>query len=120
MATLMFEVEENPNCEGMPQLIFNTLTSGRRITHIRTSKSGKDMTFHRITGWCSEGGGSPCEAWAVRIIESGSGEGLLIYGGDWGVRFMDPKAEGPWDINSPNQWGETYLILLEDSDVRYA
>lgn len=120
MATLMFEVEENSNCEGMPQLIFNTMATAGRISHVKTSKSGRDMTFHPITGWSSEGGGSPCDAWAVRIEESGTGEGLLIYGGDWGLRVMPPNVHEEWDIESANQWGETYLILGDDSEVRYA
>lgn len=120
MATLMFEVDENPNCGGMPQLIFNTMSTARRITHIKTSKSGKDLSFHPITGWRSQDGGSACDAWAIRIEESGSGEGILVFGGDWGLRLMDPAFPEAWDINSKHQWGEQYFILLEDSEVCYA
>lgn len=120
MAMFMFEVEENPNCEGMPQLIFNTLAEGRQISHVKAARTGGQTTFHRITGWSSAGGGAPSPAYVVKIEESGSGVGWLVYGGDWGVRLMPPGVTEAWGLASKTQWGEPYLLLNNESDVRYA
>lgn len=120
MAMLMFEVEENHNCEGMPQLIFNTMETAREVTHVKTARVDSRATFHPITGWSSDGGGTPCPAYAVEVEESGSGVGWLVYGGDWGVRLMDTNVSEPWAVDSRNQWGEPYLLLNDVSEVRYA
>ncbi|MSQ11549.1 MAG: hypothetical protein EXR48_02450 [Dehalococcoidia bacterium] len=119
MAMLMFEVEENPNCEGMPQLIFNTLAAARQATHVKASRSGA-ATFHRVTGWSSAGGGTPCPAYAVRVEESGSGEGVLVYGGDWGIRLMPPETSEAWRLATEQQWGEPFLLLNDEYEVRYS
>ena len=79
---LMLEVEDNANCDGVPQLIFNTMAEPRPVAKVITGPFGEETSFHRVTGWCSENNGSPCTAYAVKIQESGAGEALLIYGGD--------------------------------------
>ena len=117
---LMLEVEENENCERLPQLIFNTLEEGRPVTHVRTIAPGGETAFHRVTGWCSSGEGSPCPAYAVKIEESGLGEAVLVYGGDWGIRLMSAAVDEPWDLGSPNQWGEGLLSVDDGSQVKLA
>ena len=117
---LMLEVEDNANCDGVPQLIFNTLDEPRQVTEVIAGDFGQDATLHRVTGWSSQGNGSPCPAYAVRIQESGAGEALLVYGGgDWGLRFMPVALEEEWSLDSPNQWGENFLSLDNESQVRF-
>ena len=117
---LMLEVEDNANCDGVPQLIFNTMAESRPVAEVITGPFGEATSFHKVTGWCSENNGSPCPAYAVKIQESGAGEALLIYGGDWGLRFMRSDLKEDWDIASPNQWGENFLSLDDESQVRFS
>ena len=41
----------------------------------------------------------------------------LVYGGDWGVRMKPDGSDEEWDIDSPHQWGEPYLMLTDADDV---
>lgn len=118
MALLMFEVEDNENCAGVPQLIFNTFAEARPISHVKLPYQGSAQ-FHRVTGWDSQSPGGPSTAYGVKIEESGGGEALLVYGGDWGLRIMRPGLDELWDINSENQWGEAYLMLGDESGVMF-
>jgi hypothetical protein len=29
------------------------------------------------------------------------------------------QIDEPWNLTSPNQWGEAYLLLSTDRDIRY-
>jgi hypothetical protein len=117
--SFMLEVEDNANCDGVPQLIFNTMVESRLVAEVLTGDFGKETTLHKVTGWSSENDGSPCPAFAVKIQESGSGEALLIYGGDWGLRFMPSELTEDWDITSTNQWGENFLSLDAEAQINY-
>jgi hypothetical protein len=117
---LFLEVEDNPNCEGIPQLIYSTLGEPRPVTHVMAARRGINTQMHRVTGWSSESGGSPCPAFAVRVEDSGAGSSLLVYGGDWGLRLLPPGPEEPWGLHSAHQWGEPYLVLGDESEVRFA
>lgn len=116
----MLEVEDNANCDGVPQLMFNTMAESRLVAEVLTGDFGKEAVFHKVTGWSSENDGSPCPAYAVKIQESGSGEALLIYGGDWGLRLMPADLDEAWDLASDNQWGENFLSLDGESQVKYS
>ncbi len=117
--SLMLEVEDNANCDGVPQLIFNTMGEPRQVVEVIAGDFGQESTLHRVTGWSSEGDGSPCPAYAVHIEESGAGEALLVYGGDWGLRLIPASIEEEWSLDSPNQWGENFLSLDDESQVRF-
>ena len=117
--SLMLEVEDNANCDGVPQLVFNTMGEPRQVTAVMAGDFGQEVTLHRVTGWSSEGDGSPCPAYAVRIQESGEGEALLVFGGDWGLRFMPATLSEVWSLDSPNQWGENFLSVDGESQVTF-
>jgi hypothetical protein len=55
---------------------------------------------------------------ACLIEDSGDGACHLVFGGAWGLRL---KTGGPdWNLDDPDQWGETYLLLGGDgSDLRF-
>ena len=55
----------------------------------------------------------------MHIEESGAGEALLVYGGDWGLRLIPASIEEEWSLDSPNQWGENFLSLDDESQVRF-
>ena len=117
--SLMLEVEDNANCDGVPQLIFNTMGEPRQVVEVIAGDFGQAPILHRVTGWSSEGDGSPCPAYAVTIEESGAGQALLVFGGDWGLRFIPASIEEEWSLDSLNQWGENFLSLDDESQVRF-
>ena len=43
-----------------------------------------------------------------------------MYGGLYGLRFKPINIEEAWNLESPRQWGEAYLSLASDRDIRYA
>jgi hypothetical protein len=54
------------------------------------------------------------------IEDSGSGLAHLVYGKIYGLRFKPIAIDEPWNLESPNQWGEAYLSLSSERDLRYA
>jgi hypothetical protein len=95
-------VEPNPNApEGSGQR-FKAAGEARAITRVRSERR-----WCRVTGWSSEGDGSPCAANAIPVEDSGSGAALLVHGGDWGVRLVPEDGSPPF--------GEPYLLLDGDA-----
>lgn len=61
-----------------------------------------------VAGWSSAGGGTPCQALAAPVEDSGAGVVTLVYGGDWGIRLSPRDGTAPF--------GEPYL-LVSDEDL---
>ncbi len=61
-----------------------------------------------------------CQAHAQLIEDSGAGLTHLVYGGIYGLRFKPISTEEDWGFDSPHQWGEAYLSLSSERDLRYA
>ena len=70
-----------------------------------------------MTGWSSEGGGTPCPAMYVPVSDSGQAIAHLISGGDWGIRMRPEGSSADWDLADEDQWGEPYLVLTDEDDV---
>ncbi|MBI4312295.1 MAG: hypothetical protein HY681_11000 [Chloroflexi bacterium] len=113
-------VEENENCFGVPERVFEAQGERTKAAKIKAYPPKGAYGWCRITGWSSEGGGAPCDAYFVKVSDSGSGSAYLVYGGDWGVRLMPEDAGEAWDIGSPRQWGEPYLLLGDSSEIEAA
>lgn len=43
-----------------------------------------------------------------------------MYGGLYGVRLKPLTSAAPWSLDDPDQWGEAYLSLSSDRDLRGA
>lgn len=54
--------------------------------------------------WSAGGKGMPCPAMVVPVEDSGAGESMLIYGGDWGLQItpLDPGHD---------PFSEPYLLV---------
>ena len=113
---ISLEVEDNDNCPGLPLMTYQRLGRPARVIQVRIAGPHWPEELHWVTGWQSDGGGSPCPAHYVRISDSGAGSAVLLYGGDWGIRLMRGNGE-EWDTDSPEQWGEPWLVLGEESDI---
>lgn len=111
------EVEPNPNSLMSANLVFKNLREPFRVTAVRIYEGEPEGRLCAIAGWSSAGGGTPVEAFAVQVEDSGSGTGYLVYGGDWGVRLGPADAGGDWDADDGEQWGETHLVLADAADL---
>ena len=110
-------VEQNDNCFGVPERVFEAQGEKARATRVKAYPPRGAYTWCRITGWGSEGGGTPCEAYFVKVGDSGSGTAYLVYGGDWGMRLMPADLNEPWSLESPRQWGEPYMLLGDEGEI---
>ncbi len=120
MTTLEYiyiEVEDNPNCDYMPMQVYEPQAESRSISRVRLEDPDRPHGSYAVTGWSSKNEGTPVEAMYAPVSDSGQARAHLIYGGDWGVRLKPFDADEGWDIDSPNQFGEPYLILLDDSAI---
>jgi hypothetical protein len=101
-------IDPNPNCpEGCGQR-FSATSEPRPVTAVRYYLGAEEAVLCDVSGWSSAGGGTPCEARAVRVEDSGAGVSTLVYGGDWGLRITPRDGRPPF--------GEPYL-LLSDEDL---
>ena len=110
MAQIWIEIEENPNCGYLPLRTYSSIgeeQSARSVLLAYTE--GGELT--EVTGWGPDNGGAPCEVHWVRVGDSGEGESVLVYGGDWGVRLRPSPSQAEWCMTAPDQSGEPYLLL---------
>ena len=115
--SLTVEVEENPNCDYMPMLLYEAHSDPVAIYRIRLEEPGRPAGVYEVTGWTSEGDGKPTPAQYVPVSDSGQAVVHLVYGGDWGIRLRPEGSDEEWDVDTPTQWGEPYLMLTDEGDV---
>ncbi|MBI4203011.1 MAG: hypothetical protein HY532_07870 [Chloroflexi bacterium] len=111
------EVEQNDNCFGVPERVFEVQGAKQKALRVMAYPPRGAYGWCRVTGWSSEEDGMPCDAYLVKVGDSGSGTAYLLYGGDWGVRLMPGDATEEWSLDSPRQWGEPYMLLEDPSEV---
>jgi len=111
------EVEANDNTPMMAQQVYKNLGLPFRVSGVRIYEGEPEGRQHDIVGWSSVDGGSPVDAYAVRIEDSSAGAAVLIYGADWGVRLRPADSDAAWSIEDPDQFGETHLVLSSDEDL---
>lgn len=116
---MYFEVEDNPNWPGSVSMRFKELGPARAIKQLRVSdrKSGGELCW--VTGWCDDPKQPLCPAFARPVEESGQGVAHLIYGGIWGIRLKPVALDEDWDLSSPNQWGEAFLLIASPRSIVY-
>ena len=115
--TIYLEIEENENCDEIPMLAYEALADPSPIQRVRIFDPGRPHGVYKVTGWSSEGNGTPCSAMYMPVADSGQAAVHIVCGGDWGVRLKPEASKEGWDINSPDQWGEPYLMLTDKADV---
>ncbi|HEU4403501.1 MAG TPA: hypothetical protein VFT43_15495 [Candidatus Polarisedimenticolia bacterium] len=100
-------IDPNPNCPDGCGQRFLAVGDPRPVTRLRYWSGAEISIDCDVTGWSSAGGGTPCEAQAVTVEDSGAGVSTLVYGGDWGLRLMPRDGSAPF--------GEPYLLVDDDS-----
>lgn len=116
---MFLEVEENPNCAGMDMMRFKELGAARAVSQVRLYDRNPEGEWCRITGWSSQPEKPSCPAYATPIEDSGIGMAYLIHGGDHGIRIKPVENPEDWELSSPNQWGESHLILTSSQDLMF-
>jgi hypothetical protein len=112
------EVEANDNCPMSANLAFKNLSEPFAVTRVRIYEGEPGGRLCAVTGWSSDGEGTPVVATAVAVEDSGAGGGYLLYGGDWGIRLRPlDSTEGEWSLAADDQWGETHLVLADREDL---
>ena len=115
---MQIEVEDNPNCAGSGQFVFNELEKPRRVAGLLAEIGGRET---RCEVSAVSGPGRFGEAWAVKIADSGAGFAWLIYGGAWGIRLKPEGGAGaPWSFDDKRQWGEPFKIYGEENEILFA
>ena len=117
---MYFEVEENPNCGRSVSMRFKELGPAKPVKQLRVPDRPNGTELCWVTGWCDDPVGPLCTAYAQKVEESGIGLAYLIYGGNWGIRLKPVDIEEDWNIESPIQWGEPFLLLGSPQNIVFA
>ncbi len=115
--SLLLEVEDNPNCEYMPQMVYEAHEDPVPVFKVRLEDPGRPHGVYDVTGWSSDNDGSPVAALYTPVSDSGQAQVHLVFGGDWGIRLKPEGNEEDWNIDSPDQHGEPYLMFIDGNDV---
>ena len=116
---VIVEVETNENCEAGCFVRFKEARPPRPVRQIRLYDRDPSGEWCWITGWSDTPEAPSCPAYARLVEDSGAGLAFVVYGGLYGLRFRPITIEEPWSLQSPNQWGEAYLLLADERDIRY-
>ena len=117
---MIVEVESSENCESSFFARFKEVSSARPVLQVKLYDRNPAGEWYWVTGWSDDEQTPACPAYAQLVEDSGAGHTHLIYGGLYGLRFKPINVEEPWSLESPHQWGEAYLSLASNRDLRYA
>ncbi|HEV8243298.1 MAG TPA: hypothetical protein VGQ07_04850 [Nitrospirales bacterium] len=114
------EVDSNPNCEHSIFIRFRELGQARPVVQVRVSDRVSMGEWCQVTGWQEDPSAPRCLALARPVEDSGAGVAYLVTGGNWGLRLKPLDLDEGWSLESSRQWGEAYLLLADQRDVRFA
>jgi hypothetical protein len=113
------EVDANPTTPMSANQVFKNLTERFHVAAVRLFEEDPGGRLFDITGWSSEDGGAPTDAFAVKVEDSSAGAAWLVYGGDWGIRLRPTESMEDWSLSDPDQYGETHLVLADEDDIMF-
>jgi hypothetical protein len=117
---VIVEVEPNDNCETSVFARFKDAGPVRPVAQVRLYDRNPAGEWYWITGWSDDDKTPACPANVQLVEDSGSGLAYLVYGGLYGLRLQPAANDAPWSLHNPTQWGEAYLSLASERDLRYA
>lgn len=117
---VIVEVESNDNCESSFFARFKEAGPARPVLQVRLYDRNPVGEWYWVTGWSDNNQAPACPAYMQLVEDSGAGLTHLVYGGIYGLRFKPLDIDEPWSLESPHQWGEAYLSLADDRDLRAA
>lgn len=117
---VIIDVESNENCETSYFARFKEVSPARAVSHVRLYDRNPNGEWCEVTGWTDDPAHPCCQAYAQVVEDSGAGLTYLVYGGRYGLRFKPEHVDEPWSLESSRQWGEPYLSLADEGDLRYS
>jgi hypothetical protein len=99
---MILRVERNANCINLEPTELREVSAPVEICRVRvrwksmpegTDRLTEEFFWAEIWGWSSQQGGSSSSAYAQRVIDPEGDEGVIIYGGDWGVKIQVQNEE---------------------------
>jgi hypothetical protein len=99
---MILRVERNPNCINLEPTELREVSPAVEISRIRVRWKSMPEEAERLTeefvwadiwGWSSREGGSSSAAYAQRVLDPDGDDGVIIYGGDWGVKILVGNEE---------------------------
>ena len=114
MAFIEVDVQSGPNTDWAVVKMFEAKEEAREVTRVACGRPDGTTGVCQVTGWSAAG---PAPAYAAPVGDSGEGVVLLVFGGDEGIRLKPGDSVEPWDLDSPDQWGEPCLLLPHDAEV---
>jgi hypothetical protein len=118
-SVLFIEVESNENCETGFFGRFKEIRPARPVVQVKLYDRNPSGEWYWVTGWSDNEQTPACQAHAQLVEDSGAGLTHLVYGGIHGLRFKPISTDEAWGLDSPHQWGEAYLSLSSERDLRY-
>ena len=115
--SIFLEVEENSNCGYLPLLVYEAHREPVPIGRVHLEEPDRPPGVYLVTGWSSEGNGTSRPAMYAPVSDSGQAVVHLVYGDDWGIRLKPLGSQEDWDLESPSQWGEPYLMRIDEGDI---
>ena len=115
--SIYIEVDENDNCEYMPLMLYEVHADAVPVARVVLDEPGRAPGEYQVTGWSSDNGGAPCAAMYCPVSDSGQAVVHLVFGGDWGIRMKPANSTAEWSIDDPEQFGEPYIMLMDESAV---
>ncbi len=116
---MIVEVEPNPNCDMGVFARFKEAGPDRPVLQVRLYDRNPAGEWYRVTGWSDDENAPVCPAYARLVEDSGSGLATLVYGSLYGLRLKPVHPDEPWSLDNGHQWGDGYLVLASDRDLRY-
>lgn len=116
---MFIDVENNPNFEGSYFVRFNELGPARVLTHVKSYERLSRGEWCEVTGWGDDTEHPLCPAYAQKVEDSGAGTTYVIFGGNWGIRLRPEGHMEEWNLYDDAQWGEGYLSIGEERDLRF-
>ena len=99
---MILRVEGNPNCIELEPTELREISPPVELSRVRvrwksmpagTDRLTEEFLWAEIRGWSSQNGGSSCAAYAQRVIDPEGDVGVIIYGGEWGVKILVTNEE---------------------------
>ncbi len=114
MTQVWIDIDENDNCGYFPMQVFEV----RGVERVGESLLLDDV--YNVEGRCEIVGWSDvgrCEIRVVPVGDSGSGESLLVHGGNHGIRLRPELIDSEWSLDAEREFGEPYMLLPSETAV---
>lgn len=116
MAQVWIDIEDNDNCGYFPMQTFEVRGKERVASSILLDDVTNIEGRCEAVGWSDEG---RCNVNVVPVGDSGSGESILVHGGNHGIRLRSNRAIADWSLESEDEFGEPYMLLPTGTSIEF-